>query len=144
VRDRARAGTLVVLDREGHGVGPTRRIGMGRILLRGRLAVPEIPTPGRDRAVGIAALVAEAAAQPVASERERRRRWLVGHADGHRVRDRARAGTLVVLDREGHGVGPTRRIGMGRILLRGRLAVPEIPTPGRDRAVGIAALVAEA
>src|SRR5207245_3762971 len=143
VRGRARAGVLVVLHRERDGVRARRGVGVRRILLRGRLAVPEGPTPARDRAVGITALIGEGAGEPGAARGERRGGRLVGRADVHRLRGRAIGGALVVLDRERDSVGATRRIRVGRILLRGRLAVPEVPTPACDRAVGITALIGE-
>src|SRR5207244_1297742 len=119
------------------------RIRVGLITLRGLLAVPEFPPPSRDDAVPISALIGEGAGEPGAARGERRGGRLVGRADVHRLRGRARAGVLVVLHRERDSVGATRRIRVGRILLGGRLAVPEVPTPACDRAVGITALIRE-
>src|SRR5207253_3087417 len=146
VRDRTRARVLVVLDGEGDGVGAARAVGVRRVLgRRPRGPVAEGPLPARDRAVGIAALVAEAAGQPVAAGRERGTRRLVRGGHWHRVRDRTRARVLVVLDGEGDGVGAGRAVGVRRIPRGPRGgAIAEVPAPGRDRAVGIAALVGEA
>src|SRR5207244_3844223 len=146
VRDRTRARVLIVLDGEGDGVGARRAVGVRRVLSRGpRGPVAEGPLPARDRAVGIAALVAEAAGEPVAAGRERGTRRLVRGGHLHRVRDRTRARVLIVLDGEGDGVGARRAVGVRRVLSRGpRGPVAEGPLPARDRAVGIAALVAEA
>src|SRR5205823_3464255 len=146
VRHRTRARVLVVLDGEGDGVGAARAVGVRRVLgRRPRGPVAEGPLPARDRAIGIAALVAEAAGEPVAAGRERGTRRLVRGGHLHRVRDRTRARVLVVLDGEGDGVGAARAVGVRRVLGgRRRGPVAEGPLPARDGAAGIAALVAEA
>src|SRR5207253_1955567 len=137
---------LVVLDGEGDGVGARRAVGVRRVLSRGpRGPVAEGPLPARDRAIGIAALVGEAAGEPVAAGRERGTRRLVRGGHLHRVRDRTRARVLIVLDGEGDGVGARRAVGVRRVLGRGpRGPVAVGPLPARDRAIGIAALVGEA
>src|SRR3989441_223347 len=119
----------------------SRRVLSGRP--RGPIA--EGPLPARDRAIGIAALVAEAAGERGAARGERGGGRLVRGGHLHRVRDRTRARVLVVLDGEGDGVGARRAVGVRRVLnSRPRGPVAEGPLPARDRAVGIAALVAEA
>src|SRR5205807_3423618 len=147
LRGGARAGVLVVLHREGDGVRTRRGLGGLLVLLRRGLAVAEAPAPAHDRAVGIAALVAEAALEIRAVGREGRRGRLVRgwrRRHVHGLRGGARAGVLVVLHREGDGVRTRRGIGVRRVLLRRGLAVAEAPASAEDRAVGIAALVAEA
>src|SRR5207249_1708989 len=131
---------LIVLDGEGDGVGARRAVGVRRVLgTRPRGPVAEGPLPARDRAVGIAALVAEAAGEPVAAGRERGTRRLVRGGHLHRVRHRTRARVLVVLDGEGDGVGAARAVGVRRVLgRRPRGPVAEGPLPARDRAIGIA------
>src|SRR5207302_594370 len=146
LRGGARAGVLDVLRREGDGVGTRRGIGVRRVLLRRGLLVAEAPAPAHDRAVGIAALVGEAALEVGAVGREGRRGRLVRgwrRRHVHGLRGGARAGVLVVLHREGDGVRTRRGIGVRRVLLRRGLAVAEAQAPAQDRAVGYAALVAE-
>src|SRR5256884_3512861 len=71
--------------------GAARAVGVRRVLgRRPRGPVAEGPLPARDRAVGIAALVAEAAGEPGAAGRERGARRLVRGGHLHRVRDRTR------------------------------------------------------
>src|SRR5207244_3817120 len=146
VRDRTRARVLVVLDGEGDGVAAALAVGVRRVLgRRPRGPVAEGPLPASDRAIGLAALVAEAAGEPGAAGRERGTRRLVRGGHLHRVRDRTRARVLIVLDGEGDGVGARRAVGVRRVLgRRPRGPVAEGPLPARDRAIGIAALVAEA
>src|SRR5207302_5455272 len=113
LRGRARAGFLFVLHRERDSVGSPCPTLFRSIPLRGRLAVPEVPTPARDRAVGITALIGEGAGEPGGARGERRGGRVEGRADVHRLRGRARAGVLVVLHRERDSVGATRRIRVG-------------------------------
>src|SRR2546430_10156764 len=101
-----RSRVLVVLDGEGDGVGARRAVGVRRVLgRRPRGPVTEGPLPARDRAVGIAALVAEAAGEPVAAGRERGTRRLVRGGHLLRVPDRTRPRALVGLHAGGGGLG---------------------------------------
>src|SRR5204862_1881613 len=126
--------------------GAGRAVGVRRVLgRRPRGLVVEGPEPARGRAIGIAALASAAAAEPGAVERERGGGRLVERLYLHRVRHRTRARVLVVLDGEGDGVGARRAVGVRRVLgRRPRGPVAESPLPACDRAIGIAALVAEA
>src|SRR2546425_1119438 len=114
----------------------SRRVLSGRP--RGPIA--EGPLPARDRAIGIAALVAEAAGERGAARGERGGGRLVRGGHLHRVRDRTRARVLVVLDGEGDGVGARRAVGVRRVLgSRPRGPVAEGPLPEERREIGRAA-----
>ncbi len=138
----ARAATVVIGDRERHGEGAGRRVGVGRVRSGVGRAVAEVPGVGVDRPVG----VARAGAVEADRLADRARVWAVGVADrglvglGRDVGGRlaGRAGAVVIGDREGHGEGAGRGVGVGRVRAGVGRPVAEVPGIGVDRAVGIA------
>ncbi len=122
--------TVGVGDGEGDGIGAARGIGVRRVLVRGGLAVAEVPEVGGDLT---RRLVGELDGEAVGRGGELSRQW--GSDNDLLLGIGALA--VGVADGEGDGVGAARDIGMRRVLVGGGLAVAEVPEVGGDLTRGL-------